>query len=118
MKVTYDARQLRNAMTEINEKSTLGKAFLELAKRDFDEVFGPRVPKNDREEFYFLLKAFFLTFEDVTLDDNDDGDTSTDEMVIAATDYQRPYFEVDEEEEVDGVDLSGGSFNGSGVVNG
>ena len=108
MKVTYDARQLRNAMTEINEKSTLGKAFLELAKRDFDEVFGPRVDKKDREEFYFLLKAFFLTFEDVSLDDDDDdGDTSTDEMVIPATDYQRPFFDVEEEEEADGVDLSG-----------
>ena len=78
----------------------MGTAFLELAKRDFDEVFGPGVPKKQRDEYYFLLKAFFLTYEDVTLEDDeapeaDDGDG----MLIQPKDYTRPFFDVDEEEE-------------------
>ena len=101
MKLTYDARQLRNAL----EESTSGDVrFEELAKRDFDETFGPRVRKVERDENYFLLKAFFYTYETASdsLTNNGRGSPFAEMEPMEAS---RPWFEVGDEEEEDFVDL-------------
>ena len=61
MPLTLDARQIIARLK--GDGTPPAQAFHQLAKRDWDAVFGPNSPK--REEYFKLFQAFFLHYADV-----------------------------------------------------